>query len=768
VCSRLSFFNAVTAKDVDRVKHVEIGGQRFSYRYYEELSTGNPTLAGLAAYDETSLSLRAGNDLEKITGDIVSGNFFDVLGIAPSLGRTFTSDEGRARSQPRVVVLSHGFWERKFSADVSVLGRAIELNREPFTIVGVLPKDYRSVHGYGIAPDVYVPISAHLIGEIDNPSNTRLRLIARLRDGASVSQAQASVYATAQEWRRRYPAEILNSDQVRRDQVRLDPLTGVEKIRKDSVPIELTLFFVFLVLAGGLVLLIACANVGGLLLARGANRSREIAVRLALGAPRHHLLQQLLTESLLLAFLGAGAGIAFYVLTSALLDRIQIRLSFPLELHLNLDARALAFTIALALLATVLSGLTPALQAGKSGWHVGSRHIGAETRSRWSLRRMLVVGQFALAFVLLVSAALFLRSLARISNVDPGFDVKHLLTAEVNLDANSYSQRRAEQYFEAAITEINRLPGVRSVSGAAMVPLEIEHWVMSMKAGDQWVQRVHVNSVTPTYFRTMGIPLLQGRDFQATDRAGGPAVAIVNETFARKYLNNHAVDTQVLVPTPGTPPTFSGVQVVGVVADSKYGTLGEESPAALYWPWSQQYSPLVLQINSHASLAGDLTAVREALTRLDPHVPVKLQLMQERLARALLPSRVASALLGTIGSLGLLLAAVGIYGVMAYSVSRRTAEIGMRLAIGATRIQVLQMILRDAFLLVSTGMALGLAMAMLVTQMLAGVLAAGMSAIDSFSLGSVGVLLSAIALIAALIPAWRASHVDPVVALRYE
>jgi len=354
------------------------------------------------------------------------------------------------------------------------------------------------------------------------------------------------------------------------------------------------------------------------------------------------------------------------------------------------------------------------------------------------------------------------------SHVDPGFDVSHLLTAEVSLDSNSYSQTRAKQYFETAMADIDSLPGVRSVSGAAMVPLGIEHTVMSMKAGDHTIQRVHVNSVTPSYFRTMGIGLLQGRHFQATDTAKAPPVAIVNETFAGKYLGNHAVGAQVLVPTPGTPPTFSGVQIVGVVADSKYGTLGEEPTAALYWPWSQQYRPLVLEINSRAALPRELTAVREALIRLDPHVSVKLQLMQERLAGALLPSRIVSALLGTIGALGLLLAAVGIYGVMAYSVSRRIPEMGMRLAIGATRTQVLQMILRDAFLLVSIGMALGMAMTTLATRMLAGVLAAGVSATDFFSVGSVGVLLSTIALIAALIPAWRASRVDPVVALRYE
>jgi predicted permease len=757
------FFNAVTAKDIDRVKHVDIGGQTFSYRFYEELSAGNPMLTGSAAYDQTGLSLRIGNDLEKVTADIVSGNFFDLLGVAPFLGRTFTSEEGQARSQPHVVVLSYGFWERKFMLDVGVLGRVIELNQQPFTIVGVLPKAYRSIHGYGLAPDVYVPLSALLMGELDDPGNARLQIIARLRDVASVSQAQDSIYVTAQQWKRTYPGEPLNSDRVR-----LDPLTGLAKMRLDGVPIELTLFFVFLILASGLVLLIACANVGGLLLARGANRSREIAVRLALGAPRHHLILQLLTESFLLAFLGAGVGIALYVLTSTLLDKIQTRLSFPREVHLTIDPRLLAFTITLMLLATLLSGLTPALQAGKRGWHLGSRQIGTETRSRRSLRRLLVVGQFAIAFVLLASAALFLRSLARISSIDPGFEVKHVFTAEVSLDPQSYSQKRAEQYFETAMVQIGRLPGVRSVSGATILPLGLEHSVMSIKAGDRIVQRVHVNNVTPGYFRTMGIPLLQGRDFQTTDRVGGVSVAIVNETFAQKYLNNRAVDAQVMEPKPGPPTTFSGLQIVGVVADSKLGTLGEEPTAAMYRPWSQQYGPLVFQINSDAPLAGDLAAVRETLTRLDPLVPFKLQLMQERLADALLPCRIASALLGTIGFLGLLLAAVGIYGVMSYSVSHRTSEIGLRLAIGATPTQVLQMILLDALLLVSTGMVFGGAMAVLVTRLLAGVLASGMSAIDPISFGSVGILLSAVALLGALIPAWMGSRVDPMVALRYE
>ncbi len=755
------FLNAVTARNVDRVKLVEIGGQqRFSYRYFEGMSVTDPALAGLAAYDEMNLTLRSGNGMRNVVGDVVSGNFFSILGVSAMIGRTFTQEEGEARNQPSTVILSHGFWKREFNADTNVLGQVMEVNREPFTIIGVLPQDYRSIHGYGITPDIYVSMNPLVLGGLDDPANARLRLICRLRDGVSIFQAESAIRASAQVWRRQYPAETFTSDQVR-----LAPLTGIERMRNDGVPIEVALFFAFLILAGGLVLLIACGNVGGLLLARGASRSRELAVRLALGAPRYRLVQQLVTESLLLAVLGAGSGIALYLFSSALLDRIRIGFSLPLELHLSLDARTVVVTIMLTLLATLLSGLIPALQAGKAHSHIGSRQFGGTRRS---LRQGLVVGQFALAFVLLVSAALLLRSLARIVNVDPGFDATHLLTAEAALDPRAYPQEQAEQYFRAAMAEIERLPGVKSVSGTTTVPLGLEHNVMSMKAGEHIIPRVFVNSVTPDNFRTMRIKLLYGRGFKVTDRAGSAPVAIVNQTFARRYLNGRGVNSQVQVPILGQPPTFVGVQVIGVVADSKYGTLGEDPAPALYWPWSQRYGPLVLEVNSDVPPTGQETAVQQTLEKLNGHVPIKVQLMQDRIGRSLLPSRIATALLGIIGALGLILAAIGIYGVMAYSVGQRVAEIGVRLALGATRRQVLQMILTDAFWLVFVGLLLGSGLAMIVTRMLSGVLAAGLSVSDPLSIGAVALLLSAIGLIAALLPAWRASLVDPTVALRYE
>jgi putative ABC transport system permease protein len=643
------------------------------------------------------------------------------------------------------------------------LGRTVKVNREPFTVIGVLPPSYRSIHGYGITSDLYAPISSLLVGELDRADNERLDLICRLRAEAPPPQVESSLLASVERWKQQFPAEI---DKKHKYLVRLSPLTGIERLRNDGIPMEMALFLGFLILSGALVLLIACGNVGSLLLARGSKRSREFEVRRALGAPRFHLMRQLFVETFLLAVLGAGFGLALYLVASSLIDKMQPSLSLPVEVHLHLDLRLLVLTASVTLLTTLLVGLTPAMQARQRYALVSARQVG----SALPLRRMLVVSQFALSFVLLVSAALLLRSLARIAVVDPGFDSKHVLIAELSLQLREYSRQQSQQFLRAALAEIERLPGVRSVSGATTVPLGLEHSVMSMRVGDRIVPRVHTNSVTEDYFRTMGIRLVQGRQFDETDREGGRPVAIVNESFARSYLENQPLNAGILVPqrVPAQPePRWVGVVVVGVVADSKYGTLGEDPMPALYWPWTQQYAPLTLLIQSDSPQSSQL-AVRNALARIGGQAPIKLQLMEERIAGALLPTRIASGLLGVIGTLGLILAAVGIYGVMAYSVGQRSGEIGLRLALGATPMQVLQMTLRDALRLAFIGLLLGLGLALLATRLLSGILASGMSAIDPLSLGSVGVLLSLTALCAALVPSWRAARVDPAVALRSE
>src|SRR3989440_11782272 len=760
------FLNAVTARNVGQLERIEPGDSNVSYRCFQYLSSANiPTIEGLVAYFESGLSLRSGMEMERITGDIVSPNFFTVLGVTPAMGRAFSEDEQQPGRQPHVAIVSHGFWQRKFDARPDVLGKVIELNRDAFTIVGVLPKNYRSVHGYGMSPEVYVPLSKELVGDLNDPSLGSLNLIARMQDGVTFSQLKASLVPVVQSWRQMYPSDTRYAGEIG-----IYPLTGIEKMRRDGIPLELTVFMLLVILVVVLILLIACANVAGLLVARGANRSREIAVRLALGAPRYRVVQQLLTETGLLAFLGSCAGIVLYLALATAAAKLQIRESVPFELHLHLDQPLLYFSIGLVGLTTLLSGLLPALQSSGTRWHLGSNQIGAETYQRFSLRRAFVVGQFALVFVLLVSASLFLRGLAKTSHADPGFNVQHLLTVEVALNDASYSASRSERYFERAINEISRLQGIRSVSGASTVPLGIEHWVMSMKANDRGVPRVFVNSVTPGYFQTMQIPLLKGRDFQAEDRADSPPVAIVNQTFAKAYLKGDGLSNLVYVPIAGTgtPPTFLPIQIIGIARDSKYGSLGEEAAPALYWPVSQHYSPPTLMVDSASAPASVITAIRQTLVSLEPRTPIKIELMRERLAGALLPSKIASFLLSGMGTLGLLLATIGIYGVVAYSVGRRTAEIGIRMALGATKAHVLCLILKDAGQIACVGTVTGAALASFIVQPLGKALPAGMPVVDLLSFVTVGCALTFVGLCAALIPAWRASRIDPMRALRTE
>ena len=754
------FLNAVSARNIGQLRHIEPGDSAVSYPYYQYLSSANnPAILGLAAYAESRFSFRAGDDLESVTGDIVSPNFFSVLGVTPSIGRGFSIDEQQPGREPQVVIVSHTFWKRKYGANPDILGKVINLNRESFTVVGVLPKDYRSIHGYGMAPDIYVPFSTKLVGDLDDPSLGTLQLIARVQDGVSISHLKLSLGTIVQGWRQLYPTDRRYSDKVE-----VYPLTGIEKMRRDGVPVELTVFLALLILTAVLVLLIACANVAGLLVARGMNRTREIAIRLALGAARSRLIQQLLTESALLAFLGVCVGVIFYLAMATMVANVQIRASVPFELHLHLDRPLLYLCIGLVTIITLLSGLIPAFQTSRDRWRLGSNVIGEETHQRAWFRRALVVGQFALSFVLLISATLFLRGLEKNSHVDPGFDVQHLITAEVTLDKSSYSSIRAEQYFERAIVEIRRLPGVRSVSGVTVVPLGLERWAMSMDAGEHKVQLVYATRVTPGYFGTMKIPLLRGRDFQADDRANGASVAIVNETVAKTYFDNNALGSLVYLPIPSKPP----IKIIGVVRDSKYGALGEKPMPAVYLPVSQHDRALTLAVSTDSAPAGTLTAVRQLLASLDPRVPIKIQLMQERLDGALLPGKIASLLLSGTGTLGLLLATIGIYGVMAYSVARRTAEIGIRMALGATRIQVLRLILKDATKLVCIGIVGGSILALFVVQVLAEALPAGMKVVDPLSFATVGGILAIVALMAAFVPAWKGSQLDPNIALRSE
>ncbi len=758
------FLDAVSARNPSELRSVYPGAPDVSYSYFQYLSSAkDPLVVGMAAYSAERFSLLSENEVESIAGDIVSSNFFEVLGIEPALGRSFLSSDWQGGQESHVVIISNTFWKRKLGGAPDVLGRTIKLNREPFTIIGVLPSDYRSIHGYGMSPDLYVPVTQQLVGGLGDPDAGSLQLVARVRPNVTAAQLKASLLGIVQEWRQRYPDNNRYASAID-----TYPVTGIERLQRDGVPIEVTVFVGLVIAVGIMVLLIACANVAGLLVARGFARTRDTVVRIALGAPRCRLIQQLLIESGLLAAIGGCVAILMYLAAAVALAHIQVRAAIPFEIHLHLSPPILYLTAALAAVAAIISGLIPALESTKRKWQLGSNQIGEYGPRGTLLRRALVAGQFALSFILLVCAALFLDGLVKTSHVDPGFDIQHVITAEVTLDPTAYPPAKSEQFYDRAISDLRRQPDVLSASAAAIVPLGIEHWVMSLKAGRQIVRRAFMNSVTPDYFRTMQIPIEHGRDFQANDRADGPRVAIVNETFARQYLHSEGLDQLVYIPVPGARPSFSAIKIVGIAGDSKYGSLGEVPMPALYLPASQNFRNLTLIVRTDSSSATDISSIRGSLAALDPRAAVKIELMQERLAGALLPSKIASTLLAGIGLLGLLLAAIGIYGVMAYIVGRRTAEIGVRLALGGTRQKVVFLILRDAAWQLCIGVFSGSIVAALISQPLSQALPAGMRVLDPLSFAAVGLALMGVGLLAATIPAWRASRIDPMQALRIE
>ena len=758
------FLDAVSARNPSELRYVYPGDADVSYSYFRYLSSAkDPLVVGVAAYSAERFSLRSENAVESIAGDIVSSNFFSVLGVEPALGRNFLTSDPQGDQESHSVIVSNSFWKRRLYGASDVLGRTIELNREPFTIIGVLPSGYRSIHGYGISPDLYLPLTRQLVGGLGDPDAGSLQLVARTRPNVTAAQLKASLVGIVQVWRQRYPDNRRYASAIDTYSV-----TGIDRLQRDGVPIEVTVFVALVAAVGIMVLLIACANVAGLLVARGVARTRDTVVRIALGAPRSRLVQQLLTESGLLAAIGGVVAILIYLSLTAVLARIQVRTAVPFEIHLHLSLPVLYLTASLVVGTAIISGLVPALQSTRRKWQLGSSQIGEHGSRGVLLRRVLVVGQFALSFMLLVSAALFLHGLAKTSHVDPGFDVQHVVTAEVTLDPTAYPPEKSEEFFRRAISDLRRQPDVLYASAAAIIPLGIEHWVMSVKTGDQIVQRVFMNSVTPGYFRTMQIPVERGRDFQTSDAANGVQVAIANETFATQYLHNDGLDGLVYIPVPGIQPTLSAVKVVGIVGDSKYGSLGEVPMPALYLPVSQSFRNLTLIARTSSTSAASASSIRASLAALDPRAPIKIELMQERLAGALLPSKVASTLLGGIGLLGLLLAAVGIYGVMAYIVGRRTTEIGVRLALGGTRPQVLLLIFKDAAWQLCLGVVAGSIVAAFVAQPLSEALPSGMRVLDPLSFGMVGLVLTGVGLLAATIPAWRASRIDPMQALRTE
>jgi predicted permease len=750
--------------------------QPVSLANYGDFRDNVPEFSGLAAIQGIGANMTGGTEPVGIGGQLVTGNYFEVLGLAAARGRTFTPDEDKTLGAAPVVVISDGLWKRTFASDAGVVGKAVTLNGHKFAVVGVMPEGFKGLQTLG-SVDFWAPMAMHeqlVTGDTARTFYTArnsliFQVIGRLRDGVSFERAEQAMKAMAKRLEEQY-----KSDNEGRSVVVI-PLTvaalGVggrdDLVRSGGVLLAATF----------LVLLIACGNVASLLLARAMARRKEIAVRLSVGAPRWRLIRQLLAESGVLALLGGLAGVLIAHWGRDLLWSFRpegMRADF---LDLSLEPRVLWFTVALSTLTGILFGLIPAVQGSRLDL-VSAIKSQAETAprgGRWTLgldlRGMLVTGQVALSLVALIGAGLFLRSLQEAQRLSPGFRHEGLAVMFVNAGAQGYASQRGMQFYRDVAERVGQIPGVESVAWGEAVP-QFSGAGISRRVfpeGRELPQEllslfVPFDGIFPGYFKTLGIPILKGRDFTEADREGTELVAIVNETTARTFWpGEDAVGKRF---KHRMNPNF--YTVVGVARDAKYGGIGSTTqPPHLYYPALQYYAPaMTLAVRTSGDPETLLPALRQVIRQADPTMPVPFpRTMRDVLFRNMWTARLGAMLLAVFGLLAVTLTSVGIYGVMAYSVTRRTKEIGLRMALGAEHADVLRMVLRQGLKLTTLGVAIGLVAAFGATRLIANLLF--VSPTDARTFAAISVLLAAVAMAASFLPARRASRVDPLIALRH-
>jgi predicted permease len=761
------FFHTPSIADPHRVVGVEPGNSnQFSYLNFRDLQESG-IFESVAGFRRVTLNLRGRDQVERVSGLAVTANFFEMLGVRPAIGRPFTAAEAAAEAQPRLAVLSFRFWQVRFNADPTVLGRRLTLNNASFDVIGVLPESYRAI-GPTEDPDLYVPLSALVLPSINDRGNgNALGVLGRLPSGTTRERAQTAVSTLGQQLEQAYPQD--NNGMGR--PARLVPL----QVREFGGWQEPLLISSVLLTLFGLVLLSACANVAGLLLARLSRRQREIAVRIALGASRGRLIRMLLMESLGLACLGAVAGGLLFIWLSRVLRTISLPAGLgSLHLSLDIDATVAFYALALVLGTGLLCGIVPAWRATRSNVvaDIQSGESYGATGRLW-MRHAFVVGQVAASVTLLVISALLIRSLMRVAVLDPGFDLDRGLVADVNLEADRYAVDGGLPLGERIVDALRGLPGIESSSFAGIVALGMDTSSTRLQVEGHDPGTVgtpaFLNSVGPAYFATLGIRLVAGREFDARDREGAPEVAIVSEAFARAYFPGETALGKRIRRSERDP--FA--EIVGIVADSKYGSIAEAPMPLHYVAYTQrprvssQIRPLVIHVRTTAAPAALLSEVRRVISSIEPGAFIDVRTLRDATGAEAGMRTLGMRLFGILGLVALLLATIGLYGVMAFVVSSRTREIGTRVALGAGSAHILHSVLRQGLRLVVAGIAIGaLASWLLARALVAGL--AGLSPADPVAFGGASVILLLVGLAACYFPARRAASLNPVEALRVE
>jgi putative ABC transport system permease protein len=759
-------------KDPDKLVRLgewsqQVPGMSISYPNFKDWRERNRVFDGLAATQFDSYNLTGGDEPERLQGRNVSYNFFDVLGVVPAVGRSFRAEEDRAGAE-RVCVISHGLWQRRFGSDRKVVGKAVALNGESYTVVGVLPADYR----YGTQTDVFAPIGLKEDDETvrERGNHPGIYAVARLKEGVTFERAEAEMKAVAAQLAEEYPKENTGNG------VTLTPL-------REYFVGDVRTSLLMLLAAVGFVLLIACANVANLLLARAASRSREIAVRKALGASRFRIVRQLLTESLMLAVVGGTVGLLLAMWGVDVLRRASLDL-LPTTADISLDRTVLFFTFGISILTGVLFGLAPALQASKHDLNESLKEggrSGAEGAGRNRVRSLLVVSEVALSLVLLVGSGLLVRSFLLLRETDTGFRQENLLTMQLSYRVGKEEGQKAVNFFRAVEERVRALPGVQAVAVSNGVPLlgssETSFQIKGRPPSEPGKRPMTVAFWTsPGHLDALGIKLLRGRFIDEHDTLGSEMVTVIDDEFARLYFPGEDPVGQYFEGDP--EHDFPDSRIVGVVGHVKNYGLDSPGPvqAEMYRARAQvpeKFQPLLaervsLLVRTASDPEAFVPAVRRAVQEVDPNQPVyNVQTMGQVVSDSVASQRLSMMLLLVFAAVAVILAAVGIYGVMSYAVAQRTHEIGIRMALGAQGRDVLRMVVRQGMLMVLAGVGVGLLGSLALTRLMSSLLF-GVSATDPLTFAGVALLLFAVALVACLVPARRATKVDPMIALRYE